>query len=96
MDANLFISEILFAIISTISLSVAWQFYRTRNGQLRKIMIALFTVDGLVYIVSGFYFWLMYMKYTEIGIGTFRMIVLVPKALCMLVLLNYLNKQKTN
>jgi hypothetical protein len=96
MGDNLFISELLLAVIATIDLLIFWQFVRSKNGVLRKIFIFLFLVDAYVYIFSMIYWYRVESSMTVMTVEVFRMLVLIPKAIVMLVLLRYLIKQKTN
>lgn len=94
MSDNLFISEVLFAIVATIAFLVFWQFYRTRNGVLRKIMMLYFLIEFFIYAASGLYFWMAEQHYNVISIETFRLVVIVPKCLVKCWLLYYLVRNK--
>lgn len=96
MDGNLFISEILMSTIALISLAVFWQLVRSKNGMLRKILITFFLVEFFVYCFSSVYWYLVSIGDMDMSVATFRMIVLIPKALIELVFLFYLAKQKHN
>jgi hypothetical protein len=96
MGDNLFISELLLAVIATIDLLIFWQFVRSKNGMLRKIFIFLFLIDAYLYIFSMIYWYRVETGMTVMTVEVFRMLVLIPKAIVMLVLLRYLIKQKTN
>jgi len=96
MDGNLFISEVLMSTVAAISLGVFWQLFRSKNGMLRKILIAFFLIEFYVYTFSCIYWYLLGTDQKVFSIETFRMLVLIPKALVELVLLVYLFKRKTN
>lgn len=94
MTQNLAWSEILFFIIITIAGLVAWQFIKSRNGMLRKIMIAYFCTEIFVYGASAVYFWMYANHYTKMNIDVFRVIVITPKTIMMLWLYLWLRKKK--
>jgi hypothetical protein len=96
MGGNLFVSEILMLTVTIIAFLVFWQLYRSRNGSLRKIMMAYFLAEVNVYGLSCIYWYMAAKGYDVLSTEVFRLIVLVPKAIVMLILLNYLRKQKTN
>lgn len=93
MSDNLFISEIIFLVIGAISLSVALEFYRSKNGMLRKIMITYFLVEVFIYLASGIYFWMAEVGHTGLAIGYFRVMVITPKMLVLLWLLYWLRNK---
>lgn len=90
MTRNLFFTEILMIIISSIAFLVFWQLYRTKDGMLRKIMMAYMLIEIFVYEGSGIYFWLYEYGIVHFTIDTFRMLVLPPKAGIMLFLFFWL------
>lgn len=95
MTQSLFISELLFAIISTIALLVVWQLVRTHDKSvLRKIMITYFLIEVFIWGSSGWYFWAIENGRTVMSIDQFRMIIIVPKAIVKLWLFIWLAKQK--
>jgi hypothetical protein len=95
MGSNLFVSEILMVTITLIAFAVFWQLMRSKNGVLRKIMMGYFLIEVYVYGFSVVYWWLVG-KGKGFDVELFRVLVIVPKAIMMLILLRYLIKQKTN
>lgn len=93
MDGNLFISELLFTIITTIGGLVFYQLYRSKNGVFRIIMLVYFGIDVYIYAFSAVYWLMTYYGHDVIPVGTFRLLVLAPKAAIKLVLLWWLIKQ---
>lgn len=88
MGANLFVSELLFSIIICVAILVLWQFVRSRNGMLRKIMIAYFIVEIYIFTFSAIYWYDPF-----IPVNTFRMLILIPKVIVKLWLLWWIVKQ---
>lgn len=96
MSGNLFLSELMFSVISTVALLTMIEFIRYKDGVLRKIMICFFAIEVFVYASSGLYFWGVVNGF-EMTIDVFRVIVLAPKTICMMVLFVYLKyKRKKN
>lgn len=94
MRDELIISLILFIIISIISCVTAYKFYKAKNGVLRRLMIWFFIVEVYVYLVSALYFTLASYDIEPISMGLFRFIVLLPKAVMMLRILQYLKHNR--
>lgn len=95
MSNNLFLSALMFIIITFISALVAWRLYQSKNGTLRKIMIAYFLVEVFIYSCSALFFWKE--EYgAPLNVGLFRAVVLTPKAIVMIWLLSWLSKQNKN
>lgn len=92
MSNNLFISEVLFTFIVMIGVLVFWQMCRSKDGMLRKIMIAYFLVEIFIYTSSAIYFWKVEKGTTTLSIEMFRLIVLLPKAAVKLWLFFWLLK----
>lgn len=91
MNEGLIISELIFAVIYTIAIMVVVALIKSKDGQLRKIMIYYFTAEAFVYIGSGVYF----MHPEVMSINALRIFVCTPKAIGMLWLYRYLRNQKT-
>lgn len=90
MVANLLLSELLFGITYIIAALVLWEFIKTKNGELRIIMITYFSVEIFVYLGSGIYFFLLWEKLTTLSLDSFAIIVTFPKVIVKLWLLKYL------
>lgn len=93
MTENLFFSEIMLMIVVCIAAMTARQFFKTKNGVLRKLMIAYFSVEVYVYGSSALYFWLLEKTSFRMGIDAFRVMVLLPKAIVMMCIFWYLGKK---
>jgi hypothetical protein len=93
MTGNLFVSEVLFTIIIAIGFLVFWQLKISRNGTLRKIMMAYFLIEIYVYSLSAIYWWAIDRGVVPVPITVFRLVVLIPKAAVKIVLLVWLIKQ---
>lgn len=96
MTDNLFLSEIMFAVIVTVGALVLREFIRTKNGTLRKIFIAYFSVEIFIYLCSAIYFYAVERLGFKMSVDVFRVIVLLPKVVIKLVLFWYLVKVKRN
>lgn len=92
---NLILTEILFAITYLIASLVLWEFVKSKDGQLRKIMIAYFGVEVFVYLSSAIYFWVVWEKVDIFSINTFRIIVIIPKVAVKLWLLWWFKGRKS-
>lgn len=90
MYESLVISEILFAVIYGIAALVLREFIRSKDGQLRKIMIWYFSVEIFVYLGSAVYFGLVAAQVPIMGIDTFRVIIVLPKVAVKIWLLVWL------
>lgn len=96
MKAGLFIMEILFTVIAMVSMLLVYQFTVSKNGELRKLMIAFFACQSFTVVWSGCYFFL---SSKRIDIMTFYdagILALLPLAISMLFILRYLIKQNRN
>lgn len=95
MTNNLFVSEILFLIITMIAMMVVWQLYISKNGTLRKIMITYFIIEVFIYSASAIYFWRQENDRSVLPIEMFRLIILTPKAAVKLWLFFWLLKNNS-
>lgn len=90
------IIEGLYLFVTVIAVFILRQFVISKNGELRKIMIAYFSIEIFIYGSALVYFWLSENGYKVIPLHFFRIILIVPKALIKIWLLKYLlkNSQK--
>lgn len=94
MKAGLFISEVLFVSMAAISLVLAYLFFISKNGKLRKLLIIYFLCQWWVTTWSGTYFFL-----TEKNIirlmdwDSARIVALLPITCSMIALVAYLIRQ---
>lgn len=93
MTQNLAWTEMMLIVVFAFAILVAREFYRSRNGTLRKLMIAYFVIEAFVYGTSALYFYLYDQHITTIGVDTFRLIVIAPKFVMKICLLIWLLKK---
>lgn len=92
LTENLVLSEILFAVVYIIAGLVAWEFIKTKDGTLRKIMITYFTVEVFMYLSCAIFFYLKAYNLTNISGDAFRIFFILPKVFVKLWLLWWLKK----
>lgn len=90
MTQGLFLSEVMFFVIITIAVLVLREFIRSKNGTLRKIFIAYFSIEVFIYGCSALYFYAVEKWGFKMSADVFRLIVLTPKVAIKLVLFWYL------
>jgi uncharacterized membrane protein YeaQ/YmgE (transglycosylase-associated protein family) len=91
-NQGLLISEIIFAVIYLIAGLIVYELVKSKDGELRKIMIAYFCAIIIIYGGAA-----IYSLYPEkMDINTFRIIVCTPKAITMLWLYRYLRLKTKN
>jgi hypothetical protein len=90
IEVNLIITEILFAIVYVIAFLIVREFIKSKDGQLRKIMITYFSIEVLMYLTSALYFILVYLKKDPLPLNSFRIIIIIPKVFVKIWLLWYL------
>lgn len=95
MNTEFWISEALFFIVYTVATFVLIEFIRSRDGMLRKIMIAYFVIEIFTYAGSALYFWAFETKLIALPISHFRIIILIPKMIIKLILLKWLIKNRS-
>lgn len=86
MTQGFFISELIFLIITLVASFIVYELVKSKDGQLRKILIAYFCSIIVVYGGSALYFLIP----NHISLNIFRIIVCGPKAIIMLWLYSYL------
>lgn len=91
MTQGLLISEIIFITIAAIGGFVVHELIKSKDGELRKIMIAYYSSIVFMYGFAAIYF----LWPSMMDLMTFRIIVSVPKALTMLWLYSFLRRNKT-
>lgn len=89
---NLLFTEILFSIVWIIGLLVLREFIISKDGILRKIMIAYFAVEVFTYLGAGLYFMAINFHWSQMPMDTFRLIVVCPKVAVKLWLLWYMKR----
>lgn len=90
MVDNLILTEVLFFIVYAIGMLVVWEFVKAKDGMLRKIMIAYFSVEVAIYFMAAGYFYLVYLKKPPVSPDVFRIIFIAPKVCVKLWLLWWL------
>jgi hypothetical protein len=82
---------LLFLLVIAVAVQVLLEFIRSKNGILRKIMIAYFAIEILVWTAAV----AAYLNHYFSGPEWLWIVVLLPKALLKLALLKYLLNNKT-
>jgi hypothetical protein len=93
MSGVLFTTLFMFTVISLVSFLIAYNFWESRNGILRKIMIFYFFTKGLVYAFAATALYFAERRETLfIDPQWGRIIILTPLTISMLMLLAYIIK----
>lgn len=94
MSNELFVAEILYIITTFIAAYVAYEFYQSKNGILRKILVFHFLSQAWAGIVNGVFFYF-YERGFELvlSVGATRLIALTPLAISMILILEYIKKK---
>lgn len=90
MNQQFIISELIFLIIAAIGFFVVKELIRSKDGELRKIMIAYYSSIVFMYSFAAIYF----IRPQMMNLVTFRIIICIPKAGTMLWLYSYLRRNK--
>lgn len=90
MTQQFLISELIFITIAAIGYFVVKELIQSKDGELRKIMIAYYSSIVFMYGFAAIYFIWPHMM----DLVTFRIIVCIPKAGTMLWLYSYLRRNK--
>lgn len=102
MINNFILTEILYGIVWGVAILVLREFILSRDGMLRKIMIAYFSVEIFTYVSAAIYFCGIQYHWVVIPLGTFRLLLIIPKVGVKLWFLWYLkvkrakNKEETS
>lgn len=96
MNTEFWLSEILFFIVYSIALLVLREFVISKDGMLRKLMIAYFIVEFYTYFGAAVYYLGVHEKWITLRPETYRVIIATPKVCVKLCLLWWLvkNRQK--
>jgi hypothetical protein len=89
--AGLFIHRLIFVpffFVSVYCLVTAYDFYRSRDGELRRILLSLFVSFGLHFGLSGFLYFIGHLEFFAIG----NIICLIPDFLSLRWLRSYFRK----
>lgn len=86
MTTEIFIQEITFTVITTISWLVAYEFIKSKDGMLRKISICFCIYEGFIYFLFGVH------TFNDMGIPlwVWRSYINIPKAAIWLWLYLYI------
>ena len=87
---NFIVIELLLSLVGGIGVLVLREFIISKDGMLRKIMIAYFSVEVYTYLGMAVYLFLTRYKKIELDIDVVRYILIVPKVLIKLWLLSWL------
>lgn len=91
---NLPLIEVLLAVVYLVGAFVLYEFIRTKNGALRKIMIAYFADEVFTYVCAALFYLLQSMDKSPIHIHVYLVIILVPKAIIKVILYTWLRNRK--
>lgn len=92
---NFWLAELFLTVLGIMDCVIMYQFYKAKNGILRKIMIGYFLIAAWVYLGAALYHFLMHYNLIYVSIMTFSIIAVIPKVVVTLVLYKYL-RTKTN
>lgn len=88
-------SQIMFWTIAIISWLIAWEFYKSKDGRLRVLMIEFFISKVWVYSFAGLFFLLWDFGYfRDVDQIWVRLGCNVPMFIIMLKLLSYIRNKK--
>lgn len=91
MNLNEWLSELFLLVIVIMSALVAWEFYKSKNGQLRVLIISLFITKIWVYGGALVYYCLTDVGYMQhLNPLTLRLVLNFPMAVVMFKLWQYI------
>lgn len=93
MKPDLFIAELLFMLITCVSLFLVYQFAISKNGWLRKLMIFHWSCQAWTTLWSGAWFWMQNEGTEPVPLGVGRIMALLPLTVSMILFLIYIVKQ---
>lgn len=91
---DLILEEILLFIIVCVGCMVLREFVLSKDGTLRKILIAYFAVEVFIFWLTGLFLYASYFKLINIPIELLRYFLLLPKAAVKVWLFLYLKKNR--
>lgn len=94
MYENFYFNEILFAVLWGIAAFVCKEFIISKDGQLRKIMIAYFAWEAFTYIAYGVDAAAAHYHWPRLSYDLFRVCILAPKAVIKIWLLSWFISNK--
>lgn len=97
MKATLLLAEIEFMVIAFVSAFLVYQFYISKNGLLRKLLIWFFASQFFTVLCSAFYYISLEQFGKEpIGLAWIRIIALCPMSVIMIFIYLYISEQNRN
>ena len=87
------LSQILFWSIAGLSAFIAWEFFTSKNGRLRILMIRLFSCKVWVYGGAALWF-LFFDKHIKIPFVYVRIILTLPMAIVMFQIYKFIRIKK--
>lgn len=93
MKPDLFIAQMLYGIMAAIAFILAYQFFISKNGILRRLMIFHFLCQCWSTGWSGLWFFMEYKGFQPTSFGVGRIISLAPLCLSLIFLLIYVVQQ---
>lgn len=95
MTGETFASEFLLFSLGAMAIVVFWQLYRTRNGMLRKIMMAYFATEAFMYFTFAIYWWLKMKGRVHFPIVYMLPAWLLPKVIIKAIFLDWIRKHRS-
>lgn len=93
---DLLIVELLLFFVYSVGFLVLWEFFISENGVLRKIMIAYFSAEVIMYVGLAVFFFYQYETYHYIPYLMLWCCFLAPKEVVKFFLLWYLITNRIN
>lgn len=95
MNFNEALSELFFCVVAVLAAMIAWEFFKTRDGKLRVIIIALFITKVWVYGGAMIYYLLLDFGYiNKIEAVYIRLILNFPMVIVMLRLWKFIRTKE--
>lgn len=96
MRADLFLALLSFVSMAVISMLLVYQFYASKNGQLRRLMIYYWAAQAWAMSYSAIWFWMDARGFKQVSLGVGRLIAIVPLNITMIMILLYIIRQNRN
>lgn len=95
MNAEQILSQIAYATIFSLALTVAYKFYQTKNGYLRKLLISYFLCVAWSFGAEWIYYIFLDAGYLrDLDIVFLHIVCHLPKAIVMIYLYRFLREPK--
>lgn len=87
---NFWLAELFLIVLGIMDCVIMYQFYKAKNGVLRKIMIGYFLIAAWVYLGAALCGALLHYNIIYVSLMTFSVIAVIPKVIITLILYKYL------